>query len=303
MSALLSTIGNTPLVELDGVCENAVLLAKLEGRNPGGSAKDRVALSIIEDAGQRGALRPGGTVVESTSGNTGVGLALVCAARGYHAILTMPDSMSQERRKLLAGLGARLVLTPGCDGMAGALTAAEQLCKTMPNSVMANQFSNPANPLAHYRTTGPEIWAQAGGRVDAFVAGVGTGGTITGVGRYLKEQNPSAYLLAVEPAESPLLSRGWAGPHGIQGIGANFVPEALDRSLLDEILPIETKRAIDAARALMRGCGLLCGISSGAAFAAALALASRPAWAGKRIVVLLPDTGERYLSTALFCEA
>ena len=297
-------IGRTPLVELSryGKAHQlpAVLLAKLEGENPAGSAKDRVALEMIVQAEAQGRLAPGGTIIEPTSGNTGIGLAAVAAARGYRVVLTMPDTMSVERRRLIAAYGAEIVLTPGKEGMAGAVARAEALCRETPGSILAGQFDNPANPQAHYRTTGPEIWEDTEGTVDIFVAGVGTGGTISGVGRYLKERNPGVYVAAVEPAASPLLSRGQAGPHGLQGIGANFVPENLDRTILDEILPVTEEDAYAAGRELARTEGILAGITSGAALWAAAELARRPENRGKRIVVLLPDSGERYLSTPLF---
>ncbi len=293
-------IGSTPLIRLKRMGGNAVLLAKLESANPGGSAKDRVAKSMLDDAEARGLIGPGATIIEATSGNTGLGLAAVCASRGYKCIIVMPDTMSVERQKLMAGYGAELVLTPGCDGMLGSVAKARELSAAIPNSFIPDQFANPANAKAHYDTTGPEIWADSGENVDIFVAGVGTGGTITGVGRYLKEQNPQVKIVAVEPAASPLLSQGYAGPHGLQGIGANFVPEVLDTSVYDEIFPVAEAEAYAAARKLGRCEGLLAGITSGAALHAALALADRPENAGKTIVALLPDTGERYLSTPMF---
>lgn len=300
-------IGDTPLVALDRFAAarglGARLLAKVEASNPGGSAKDRIAVAMLDDAEARGLIGPGATLVEPTSGNTGVGLALVAAVRGYRVILTMPASMSVERRRLLAAFGAELVLTPAEEGMAGAVKRAEALCREIPGSWTPVQFENPANPLAHERTTGPEIWRDTDGAVAAFVASVGTGGTLTGVGRYLKRQDPSVRVVAVEPAASPLLSEGRAGLHGIQGIGANFVPGTLDRSVIDEILTVTDADAFATARALAREEGLLCGISAGAAVAAAARVAARAEMTGRHIVALLPDTGERYLSTKLFEEA
>ena len=288
-------IGHTPLVRL-----KCGILAKLEGMNPGGSAKDRVALSMIEDAEQRALLPPGGTIIEPTSGNTGVGLAMVAAARGYRCILVMPDSMSIERRRLLAAYGAQVVLVEGALGMAGCVQRAEELRRATPGSIIAGQFVNPANPAAHYASTGPEIWTDTEGRVDVFVAGIGTGGTITGVGRYLKERNPAVRIVGVEPAASPLLTKGHAGPHPLQGIGANFVPEILDLRVVDEIIPVTGEDAFAETRALAREEGILAGITSGAAVWAAKQLAARPEYAGKTIVALLPDSGERYLSTGVF---
>ncbi len=297
-------IGGTPLLELTRmeVCEGlqARLLAKLECFNPAGSAKDRVALAMVLDAEQRGVLKPGGTIIEPTSGNTGIGLASVAAARGYRAVIVMPDSMSRERQLLMGAYGAQLVLTPGSEGMTGAIAKAQALAAEIPNSFIPDQFNNPANAKAHFESTGPEIWLDTGGKVDIFVAGVGTGGTITGVGGYLKQQNPSVKIVAVEPADSPLLSGGRAGPHGLQGIGANFVPGVLDTAIYDEIIPVTTEQAYAAGRALGHTEGILVGISSGAALHAALEQAKRPENAGKTVVVLLPDTGERYLSTAMF---
>ena len=297
-------IGKTPLLALDNLGKalglKARLLAKLERFNPGGSAKDRIALAMIDEAQRSGALAPGGMVIEATSGNTGVGLALVAARRGYRAVIVMPDSMSAERQMLMKAFGAQLVLTPGALGMAGAVEKAERLHRENPGSIIAGQFENRANSLAHYRTTGPEIWEDSGGNVDIFVAGVGTGGTITGVGRYLKEQNAAIKIVAVEPASSPLLSGGKAGSHGLQGIGANFIPGVLDRSVYDRVIPVEDAAAFEAARLLAAKEGLLCGISSGAALSAAIALAQKEENAGKTIVCLLPDTGERYLSTGIF---
>ena len=297
-------IGRTPLLELARLARaeglEARLLAKLECFNPAGSVKDRVARAMIGDGEARGLLKPGGTIIEPTSGNTGIGLAAVAAARGYRVIIVMPDTMSVERRRLMAAYGAELVLTPGDQGMAGAIQGAEELAREIPGSFLPGQFANPANPAAHRASTGPEIWADTEGRVDVFVAGVGTGGTITGVGEYLKSQNPSLRVVAVEPASSPVLSQGRAGKHGIQGIGAGFVPQALNTAVYDEILPVEDGDAFDTARRLGRTEGVLAGISSGAALWAALRIAKRPESRGKTIVALLPDGGDRYLSTALF---
>lgn len=299
-------IGRTPLVSLSRFSAarslQTPLIAKVEAFNPGGSAKDRVARAMLDDAEARGLLGAGAVIIEPTSGNTGVGLALLAAVRGYRVILTMPESMSLERRRLLQAFGAEIVLTPAADGMAGAVARAEALHAALPGSLIAGQFENPANPAAHERTTGPEIWLDTDGTVDVFVACVGTGGTVSGAGRYLKAQNPAVRIVAVEPAASPLLSEGRAGAHGIQGVGANFVPETFDRAVVDEILTVTDEEAFETARALARLEGLLVGISSGAAAAAAASLAARPDMAGKRIVVLLPDTGERYLSTGLFEE-
>lgn len=299
-------IGKTPLIELTRLEDNLGLksrvLAKLESKNPGGSAKDRIALSMIEAAERDGRLRPhqGYTIIEPTSGNTGVGLSMIAAARGYRAVIVMPETMSEERRRLMRAYGAELVLTPGAEGMAGAIRRAEELAATTPKSIIAGQFENPANPAAHYATTGPEIWADTVGEVDVLVAGVGTGGTITGVGRYLKEKKPNVRVIAVEPDTSPVLEGGDAGPHKIQGIGAGFVPEALDTSVYDEIIPVAAEDAFATGRVLGRTEGILAGISSGAALWAALEVARRPEMAGKTIVVVLVDTGERYLSTELF---
>lgn len=297
-------IGNTPLVELERFAAahglTARLIAKVEAMNPGGSAKDRVGRAMLDDAVERGLIGEGAVIIEPTSGNTGVGLALLAAVRGYRTILTMPESMSMERRALLAAYGAEIVLTPAAQGMAGAVERAEMLAREIPGSWIPGQFENPANPAAHEQTTGPEIWRDTDGMVDVFVACIGTGGTVSGVGKYLKAQNPAVRVVAVEPAASPLLTEGRAGAHGIQGIGANFVPGTLDRSVIDEILTVTDEDAYATARELARTEGLLSGISSGAAVAAAARIASRPDMAGKRIVVLLPDTGERYLSTALF---
>ena len=299
-------IGKTPLLELTHLEQkeqlSARILAKLEFFNPAGSAKDRVALRMILDAEERGLLKPGATVIEPTSGNTGIGLASVAAARGYRVIIVMPDSMSMERQILMGAFGAELVLTPGAEGMSGSIAKAEELAKEIPGSFIPDQFANPANARAHYETTGPEIWADTDGKADIFVATVGTGGTITGTGKYLKERNPAIKIVAVEPAESPLLSGGKAGPHGIQGIGANFIPKVLDTGIYDQIITVTTEESYAVGRALGRTEGILCGISSGAALHAALSLAKQPENAGKTIVVLLPDTGDRYLSTSMFKE-
>ena len=298
---ILDKIGNTPLVEISNKLNHggARVLAKVEYFNPGGSVKDRIALAMIEAAEKAGALKPGATIVEPTSGNTGVGLALVSAVKGYHLILTMPDTMSIERRKLAAAYGAEIVLTPGANGMKGAIAKAEEL-KNETGAVILQQFENPANPERHYQTTGPEIWADADGQVDAFVAGVGTGGTLSGVGKFLREKNPSVALYAVEPDTSPVLSQGKSGPHKIQGIGAGFVPKTLDTALITKVITVSADNAGATARAAAAKDGLLVGISSGAALWAALKLAKDPSYAGKTIVALLPDTGERYLSTWLF---
>ena len=297
-------IGRTPLLELarlerqEGL--EARVLAKLEYLNPAGSVKDRVARAMLDDAEHRGILKPGATVIEPTSGNTGIGLASVAAARGYQVVIVMPDTMSLERRQLMKAYGARLVLTPGAQGMAGAIQKAEELAAETPGSFIPGQFDNPANPAAHRAATGPEIWEDTDGEIDIFVAGVGTGGTITGVGGYLKEKDPSIWVVAVEPATSPLLSQGRSGPHGIQGIGANFVPGALDTGVYDEVIPVEDQDAYAAGRLLGRTEGVLVGISSGAALWAAIQLAKRPENKGRTIVVLLPDTGGRYLSREMF---
>lgn len=297
-------VGNTPILEPTNIERehglSATVLVKLECFNPAGSAKDRVGLKMILDAESKGILKKGSTVIEPTSGNTGIGLASVAAARGYKVILTMPDTMSIERRNLLKAYGAEIVLTEGKLGMSGAVEKAEELAKELPDSFIAGQFYNPVNPLVHYETTGPEIWRDTDGKVDIFVAGVGTGGTLSGVGKYLKEQNPDIKVIAVEPDDSPLLSKGTAGPHGIQGIGANFVPENLDRSVIDEIVTVTTEEAYAAGKAMARLEGVLVGISSGAALHAALDVAKRPENHCKTIVALLPDTGERYLSTPMF---
>ena len=299
-------IGRTPLLELTNIEKNdhlkARVLAKLEGCNPAGSAKDRVALSMILDAEQKGILKPGSVIIEPTSGNTGIGLCSVAAARGYKCIIVMPDSMSMERRLLMTAFGGELVLTPGAEGMTGAIAKAEQLQKELPGSFIAGQFENPANPRAHYLTTGPEIWQDTDGQVDIFVAGIGTGGTITGTARYLKEKNPALKAVGIEPADSPLITQGKAGPHGIQGIGANFIPVILDRSVVDEVVTVTTEQAYTAGRRLGKEEGLLCGISGGAALHAALQLAKLEENAGKTIVVMLPDSGERYLTTAMYKE-
>ncbi len=303
-SNITELIGGTPLVSLGRYQKekglSATVLAKLECFNPAGSAKDRVGLSMILDAEEKGLLAPGGVIIEPTSGNTGIGLAAVGVSRGYRVLLTMPDTMSIERRRLLAAYGAEVVLTEGSRGMAGAIEKAEELAASLPGSFLAGQFDNPANPTAHYKTTGPEIWADTEGKVDIFVAGVGTGGTLSGVGRYLKEKNPDVKIVAVEPAASPLLSGGKAGPHGLQGIGANFIPDNLDRTVYDEVLPVTEEEAYAAARDLVHDEGYLVGITSGAALHAATVLARRPENEGKVIVALLPDTGDRYLSTPLF---
>lgn len=293
-------VGSTPLVDLSDLTSSPVtILGKLEAANPGGSAKDRVARAMVDAAEREERLAPGGTIIEPTSGNTGVGLAMVAAARGYHLILTMPETMSVERRRLAAAYGAEVVLTPGPEGMAGAVARAEELAAATPNSIIAGQFDNPANPRAHYEATGPEIWADTEGSVDVLVAGVGTGGTISGSARFLKEKNPGLRAVAVEPAESQVLAGGAAGPHKIQGIGANFVPGNFDRSVVDEIVPVASDDAVTTMKRLARELGVLVGISSGAAVAAALSLAERPDMAGKTIVAVLPDTGERYLSMDL----
>ena len=297
-------IGRTPLLELKNFAEingaKARILGKLEGMNPGGSAKDRVAAAMIADAEKRGVLQPGGTIIEPTSGNTGIGLAAVGTALGYKVIIVMPDSMSMERRMLMTAYGAELVLTPGAEGMKGSIAKAEEIAATIPGSFIPDQFNNPANATAHLTTTGPEIWEDTDGNVDIFVAGVGTGGTITGTGQYLKAWNPYVKVVAVEPAGSPLLSKGVAGPHGLQGIGANFVPGVLDREIIDEIVTVTEADAYATGRQLGKTDGVLIGISGGAALWTALQLAKKEENAGKTIVVMLPDSGERYLSTDMF---
>ena len=293
-------IGSTPLVDLSDLTNgNATILGKYEATNPGGSIKDRIAKAIVEDAEKNSRLAPGGTIIEPTSGNTGVGLAMVAAERGYKLILTMPETMSIERRKLAAAYGAQIVLTPGADGMRGAIAKADEIHEATPGSIIAGQFVNPANPRAHYETTGPEIWADTEGTVDAIVAGVGTGGTISGAAKFLKEHKPEVYAVAVEPAESPVLSGGKPGGHKIQGIGAGFVPKNYDAEVIDEVLPVSSPDAIATKKSLSERAGLLVGISAGAAVTAAIKLAERPEFAGKTIVAILPDTGERYLSMDL----
>lgn len=303
-TSVVDLIGNTPLLELRRVAQahnlKAKLLAKVEAMNPAGSAKDRVGRAMILDAEQRGILKPGATILEPTSGNTGIGLAAVAAARGYRVILTMPETMSVERRNLLKAYGAELVLTEGAKGMQGAVDKAEELAKEIPGSFLAGQFVNPVNPQAHYDTTGPEIWNDTDGQVDVLVATFGTGGTISGAGRYLKEKNPALHIVAVEPADSPLLSKGVAGPHKIQGIGANFVPKTMDTTIFDELQTVTTEEAFSFGKEIARLEGLLVGISSGAAVSIAAKIAARPEFEGKNIVVVLPDTGERYLSTPMF---
>lgn len=299
-------IGGTPLLELTNYEKanelNAKIYAKLEYFNPAGSVKDRIAKAMLDDAEEKGLLKPGAVIIEPTSGNTGIGLASVAASRGYRVILTMPETMSVERRNLLKAYGAELVLTEGAKGMAGAIAKAKELAEQTPNSYIPSQFTNPANPAVHLKTTGPEIWADTDGKVDIFVTGVGTGGTLSGVGAYLKSQNPNVKVVAVEPATSPVLSGGKAGPHKIQGIGAGFVPDTLNTDIYDEILPVQNEDAFATGRALARSEGVLVGISSGAAVFAAAQLAKRPENAGKVIVALLPDTGERYLSTPMFAD-
>ena len=301
---LTELIGNTPLLELTKFSAKKGLqnpvIAKVEYFNPGGSVKDRIALSMIEDAEKKGLLKPGATIIEPTSGNTGVGLALVSAVKGYHLILTMPETMSVERRNLVKAYGAQVKLTSGKDGMPGAIKAAQELRDSIPGSVILQQFENEANPERHYKTTGPEIWQATDGKVDIFVAGVGTGGTISGVGKYLKEQNPNVKVIAVEPLSSPVLNGGQSGPHKIQGIGAGFVPATYNAAIIDEVIDVDNDDAIRTGRELAREDGLLVGISSGAAAFAASQVAARPENAGKKVVVLLPDTGERYLSTVLY---
>lgn len=301
---ITATIGNTPLVRLQRVTEGcrATVLVKLESFNPMSSVKDRVALAMVEDAERSGRLAPSTTIVEPTSGNTGIGLAFVCAAKGYRLVIVMPDTMSVERRRLVKALGAELVLTPGSGGMSAAIAEAERLSSEIPGSLMLQQFNNPANPAMHRRTTAEEIWRDTEGSVDVFVAGVGTGGTITGVGALLKERKPGVKIVAVEPSDSPVLSGGQPGPHRIQGIGAGFVPQVLDREVIDEVLRVESDEAGRTARELARREGILAGISSGAALAAGLGIARRLDMEGKTVVVMLPDSGERYLSTWLFEE-
>ena len=297
-------VGNTPLLELKRFAElngaRASILAKLEFFNPAGSVKDRVAKNIIDDAEKQGRLKQGSTIIEPTSGNTGIGLAAIAVSKGYRVIIVMPDSMSEERRNLIKAYGAELVLTEGKLGMTGAINRAEELLKEIPDSIIAGQFENPANPEAHFTSTGPEIWEDTDGEVDIFVAGVGTGGTISGTGKYLKSMNPNIKVVAVEPTDSPLLSKGVSGPHGLQGIGANFVPKTLDTDIYDEIITVSTEEAFAAAKTLAKSEGVLVGSSSGAALHAAKEIALRPENYGKRIVVLLADTGDRYLSTPLF---
>ena len=301
---LTELIGNTPLLELTKFSEakglETPIIAKVEFFNPGGSVKDRIALAMIEDAEKKGLLKPGATIIEPTSGNTGVGLALVSAVKGYKLILTMPETMSVERRNLVKAYGAEVRLTSGKDGMPGAIKAAEQLRDSIPGSIILQQFENPANPAKHYATTGPEVWEQTDGQIDIFVAGVGTGGTISGVAKYLKEKNPNVKIIAVEPKSSPVLNGGQSGPHKIQGIGAGFIPKTYDANLIDEVLDIENDDAIRTGRDLAQKEGLLVGISSGASAFGASVIAQRPENKGKKIVALLPDTGERYLSTVLY---
>lgn len=301
---LTELIGNTPLVELNKISEknglSSPIIAKVEFFNPGGSAKDRISLAMIEDAEAKGILKPGATIIEPTSGNTGVGLALVSAVKGYHLILTMPETMSLERRNLVKAYGAEVKLTSGKYGMSGAIQEAERLCQEIPGAVILQQFENPANPQRHYETTGKEIWEQTDGEIDIFVAGVGTGGTISGIGKRLKEYNPNIKIIAIEPASSAVLNGGESGPHKIQGIGAGFIPKTYDASYVDEVLDIDNDDAIRMGRELAQTEGLLVGISSGAAVVGAIEMAKRPENEGKKIVVLLPDTGERYLSTVLF---
>lgn len=304
--AISDLIGNTPLVELTHIEEKEGLdsrvVAKVEFFNLAGSVKDRIAKKMIEDAEKKGVIKPGATLIEPTSGNTGIGIASVAAAKGYKAIMTMPETMSVERRNLLKAYGAKVVLTDGKTGMKGAIAKAKELAATIPNSFIPSQFENPSNPQAHYESTGPEIWKDTEGKVDIFVAGVGTGGTVSGTGKYLKDQNPNVKVIAVEPATSPVLSQGYAGPHGIQGIGAGFVPNTLDTSVYDEVFTVTNEQAYETGRLIAHNEGMLVGISSGAATYAAIQIAKRPENKGKTIVVLLPDTGERYLSTPMFAE-
>ncbi len=301
---LTELVGNTPLLQLSKYSQEkglaAPVVAKVEFFNPGGSVKDRIALAMIEEAEKSGVLKPGATIIEPTSGNTGVGLALVSAVKGYHLILTMPETMSVERRNLVKAYGAEVRLTPGKDGMKGAIQAAEALRDSIPGSVILQQFENPANPSRHYATTGPEIWNQTDGDIAAFVAGVGTGGTVSGVGKYLKEKNPNVKVFAVEPKSSPVLNGGQSGPHKIQGIGAGFIPKTYNSDVIDEVIDVENDDAIRTSREVAQKEGLLVGISAGAALYAAFDVAKRPEFAGKRVVALLPDTGERYLSTVLY---
>lgn len=302
-NSILETVGSTPLVRINSLNTGvAEVLVKVESRNPGGSVKDRVGIAMVEDAEARGLIKPGACIVEPTSGNTGIGLAVAAAVKGYKLILTMPDTMSIERRKLLAAFGAKIELTPGADGMSGAIARAKEILAENPGSWMPQQFENPANPAAHYAATGPEIWNDCDGKIDLFVAGVGTGGTLSGVAKYLKEKSPAVQVVAVEPADSPLLSGGTAGPHKLQGIGANFIPATLDRSCVDQVIPVTDQDAGETARACAAREGILIGISGGAALYAGLTLSAKPENAGKRIVVLLPDSGERYLSSWLFAE-
>jgi len=305
-NSITELAGGTPLLKLNRIGSEKELdfnlYGKLELFNPAGSAKDRVGLAMILDAEEKGLLKPGATIIEPTSGNTGIGLAMTAMARGYNIILTMPDTMSVERRNLLAAYGAQVVLTPGAEGMKGSIAKAEELAAQIPGSFIPGQFDNPANPDVHYRTTGPEIWNDLDGKVDVFVAGAGTGGTITGVGRYLKEKNPDVKIIAVEPASSPLLSKGQAGPHGLQGIGANFVPSILDLNVIDEIITVTEEDAYAAGRLMAGKEGVLVGITSGAALHAAMEAGSRPENQGKNVVAFLPDTGERYLSTPMFAK-
>lgn len=304
--AISDLIGNTPLVELTHIEEkeglDASVVAKVEFFNPAGSVKDRIAKKMIEDAEKKGLIKPGATLIEPTSGNTGIGIASVAAAKGYKAIMTMPETMSVERRNLLKAYGAKVVLTDGKAGMKGAIAKAQELAAATPNNFIPSQFENPSNPQAHYESTGPEIWKDTEGKVDIFVAGVGTGGTVSGTGKYLKDQNPNVKVVAVEPATSPVLSEGHAGPHGIQGIGAGFVPNTLDTSVYDEVFTVTNEQAYETGRLIAHNEGMLVGISSGAATYAAIQIAKRPENKGKTIVVLLPDTGERYLSTPMFAE-
>ena len=303
-TSVTQLMGKTPLLELCNIEKHdhlyARVLAKIEGCNPAGSAKDRVALNMILDAEEKGILTPGATIIEPTSGNTGIGLCAVAAARGYKCVIVMPDSMSMERQLLMSAFGGELVLTPGAEGMSGCIAKAEELKKQIPGSMIAGQFTNPANPEAHYKTTGPEIWEDSEGNVDIFVAGIGTGGTITGTGRYLREKNPRVRIIGAEPADSPLITQGISGPHGIQGIGANFIPEILDLSIVDEVVTVTTEESYTAGRRMGREEGVLCGISSGCALHVALELAKKEENKGKTIVCLLPDSGERYLTTPMY---